>query len=370
MAALTAAFALLLEGAREADGRRWTVPSLERTWSLVVGGVLFGVAFECRFQTAIFALGLLAWLRVVGGASFAALGRIALGGTLSVLGGALIDRWGYGTWTFPPWTYFEANLLEGAASLFGSDPLLSYFWKLPANVFAPVVVTLLSLMLVAWLRCPRHPVTWVTLPFLVVHSLISHKEERFIFPIAVVSTALVTMALGPSFGPGRFATKFTAALARWGWEHRWRWPGKLVAFMSTTGMVLLAFFAIGWNHNVRFTRFLHDAIGNDVRATALPEIPLPAPAFHPPIYEIDKADPDEVARRIAAGQAREWLITDRSSLAGTNLEGHAVLVFSELPFFRYPAVADKERTLIDAYNARAPMKLRRLHFRSLYRIVP
>lgn len=371
MAALTAAFALVLRDAQPRDdGRKWTIPSLEHGWRLSLVGVLFGVAFECRFQTAFFALGLVAWLVVIGGARGGALARVVLGGVASVLVGALIDRWGYGTWTFPPWTYFQANLLEGAASLFGRDPLLSYFWMLSANIFAPVVLVLLALAVVAWLRSPRHPVTWVTLPFFVIHSLIAHKEERFLFPIAVVSTALVTMALGPSFGPGALA-KVTCRVARWGWERRWAWPGKVLAVVSTAGMVLLTFFAIGWNHNVRFTRFLHDSIGNEFYATALPEIPAPAPAFHSPVWEVDKADPEEIVRRIAAGQAREWLVTDRPSLqTGTILDSRAVLVFSELPFFRYPAIAERERQLIDAYNARAPMALRRLHFRSLYRIVP
>lgn len=370
MAALTLAFALLLDGALPTtDGRKWTVPALERVWPPLVGGLLCGLAFECRFQTAFFALGLMAWLRFVGRSSWGALGKMAAGGLVAVGIGALVDRWGYGVWTFPPWTYFQANLLEGAASLFGSDPPLAYFWMLPANLFAPIVLALLFLALLAWLRCPRHPITWVTLPFFVLHSLISHKEERFLFPIAVVSTALVTMALGPSFGPGRFAPSITKRLAEWGFAHRWRWPGKLLAVFSTAMMLLLTFFAIGWNHNVRFMRYVHDSIGGAFYATALPEVGLIPPAFHPPIYDVDKGDPEAIVRQIEAGTARPWLVTDRNRLeTGTSLDAHATLVFSELPFFDHPTVAERERKLIDAYNARAPKSLRRLHFRSLYRL--
>ena len=370
MAALTAGFALLLAGAAPSEaGRTWSVPMLSRHARLVLVGLLFGFAFEMRFQTALIVLGLLAWLRFVGRASFASLGRVALGGGLAVTLAALVDRWGYGEWTFPAWTYFEANLLEGAAGLFGSDPPLSYFWMLPANVFMPVVVALLVLAALAWLRCPRHPVTWATLPFFVAHNVIAHKEERFLFPIAVLSTAFVTMALGPSFGPGRFGARLTSRLATWGWSRRRAWPGKLLAITSMAGLVLLMFVPLGWHHNVRFTRFLHDSIGEELHATALPEIDLNLPAFHPRVYDVDKADPEEVVRRIEAGTARTWLISDRPILrTGTSLDTRATVVFSELPVFRDRELTERVMRAIDGYNASAPSFLRRLRYRTLYRV--
>ncbi|HVH47312.1 MAG TPA: hypothetical protein VM925_33485 [Labilithrix sp.] len=371
MGALTAAFALLLEGAEPADDARgWSVPALWSPLRNILAGFLFGIAFELRFQTAFFALGIVAWLALVGRSSLRALAGIALGGAFALACGALVDRWGYGAWSFPPWTYFQANVLDGAAGLFGSDPPFAYFWMLPANVFMPVVIALLALAILAWVRCPRHPVTWATLPFFVVHNLIAHKEERFLFPMAVVSTALVTMALGPSFGAQRDESR-VSRIAQWGWSKRRAVPSKVLALASTAGMLLLAFVPLGWNHNVRFTRFVHDTVGDEFHATALPEVDLALPAFHPLVYDLDKADPEELSRRIEARTAREWLVTDRPRLrTGTKLDAHAKLVFSELPLVHCPAVVEKEMALVDAYNAHAPASLRRLHFRSLYRIEP
>ena len=372
MAALTAGFSVLLSGAAPlAAGRAWAVPALSRQARLLLAGVLFGVAFEMRFQTALVALGLLAWLRLAGKASLVSLGSVALGGAFAVALCVLVDRWGYGAWTFPAWTYFQANVLEGAAGTFGSDPPLAYFWLLPANVFLPVVVALLLLALAAWLRCPWHPVTWATLPFFVGHNLIAHKEERFLFPIAVLSTAFVTMALGPSFGPGRFARGLTRRLAGWGWGHRRAWPGKLLASASTAGLIVLAFVPLGWHHNVRFTRFVHEHIGEELHATALPEIDLNLPAFHPRVYDVDKADPEELARRIEAGTARTWLIADRPILrTGTRLDTAVTVVFSELPVYRDRELTERVMRAVDAYNASAPSFMRRLRFRTLYRVGP
>ncbi len=369
----TIAWACLLEGATPGD-RLWVVPSLARgRWRrMVLAGFLFGLAFEMRFQTALIAAGVVLWLLVVGRApgevnrSGRWLAPLTSGGVLALVVGAFLDRWGYGVWTFPPWTYFRVNALEGVAAVFGTSPPFAYLWLLPANVFMPVVLALLVLALVAWFRCPRHPLTWATLPFFLVHNLVAHKEERFLFPIAILATGFVTMALGPSGGAGRFVDRLAAR----GWSIGRRWPGKLLATFSFAGMLLLAFVPLGWNHNVRFTRFLHDRFGREVHATMLTDADQHLPAFHPAVYDVDRATPEEVARRIEAGTAREWLIADHPVLRTNSplLDARAKLVFSELYGYRDPLFVERALGVVDAYNGSLGAVLRPLRFRSLYRI--
>ena len=353
MAAMTAGWALLLEGAtRTPPG--WSVPASVRRF--LGCGLLLGLAFELRFQTAFAAIGIAAWLAWFGGVGARKLGWLAVGGALAVGLGTVVDRWGYGRWTFTPWNYFETNILEGAAGIFGTDLPFAYFWMLPANVFLPVLVVFLLLAVLAWIRELRHPVTWATLPLFVVHGLVPHKEERFVFPIAILSTALVTMAIRPG-----------NRVSDWAWERRGRWPGKVLAVANVVPMLLLAFVPFGWNHHVRFDRFIHDTIGEELHATALPEIDLHLPPFHPAIYDVDKADPEEVARRVRAGTAREYLITDRPVLAtGVPEVDAATLVYSELP--GGPALRKRLFRWVEAYNARVQAPLRVLRFRTLYRL--
>jgi phosphatidylinositol glycan class B len=380
MAVLTAAWAILLRGATPSeDGRTWSVPSLAHPLRLVGVGLGLGFAFEIRFQTAFLAIGTLAWLALCASSSSAkersrAAGMLALGGLAAIGVGLLVDRWGYGEWTFPAWRYFQANVLEGAASSFGTDPPFAYLWMLPANVFLPALVALLVLAFMAWVRCPRHPVTWTTLPFFLVHNLLSHKEERFLFPMAIFATAFVTMALAPrdgpevrSFVPVRIRAS-VERLARWGWKRRGAWPAKLVSVTSFAAMALLAFVPLGWHHDVRFTRYLHERFGDEVHATILPEIELNLPAFHPRVYDVDKADLEELGRRIDAGTARPWLIAAQPILHLPLLEKHAHLVFCELPGYSDPELLARLMRIVDAYNAHAPPPLRQLHFRALYRI--
>lgn len=340
LAAVTAAFALLLEGAAPPS---WSLVARPRRLLLV--GFLFGIAFEARYHTAFITLAMLAWMRVFARASWRALGTVALGGVVAVLVGALADRWGYGEWTFPAWRYFQANIVEGAAAYFGSDPPFAFFWILPANVFFPIVIVFLALAVIAWWRERRHPITWATLPFFLVHNLIGHKEERFVFPIALLATALVTLALRSS---PRLWAMSRGALA------------KAVAAMSCALMLFLALYPLGWNHHVRFTRFVHDHVGDEFRAHALPEFELGLPAYHGRVYDVEKSEAALIAKRVDEGTAREWLVTDLPVLP-PELEGKATLVWTELPSFVDPS-------WVVSFNARAKAKLRRLEYRTLWKI--
>ena len=132
------------------------------------------------------------------------------------LGLGLVDRWGYGAWCFPAWAYLRINLLDRVASArFGTDPFYGYLYLLPANVFAPVVLVFMLALGLTWVRRPKHPVTWATLPYALVASALAHKEERLLFPMILVATSAVTLGLSPS----ERSTPVPGALrgvARWG----------------------------------------------------------------------------------------------------------------------------------------------------------
>lgn len=371
MAALMAGFALLLEGSSASDDeKRWTIPTLDRPWRASLVGLLFGLAFELRFQSIFFTLGLFAWVLVIGKPPLRTVGAAVLGGIVALALGSLVDRWGYGAWTFPAWSYFTANIVEGQAKQFGVEPPMAYFWLLPANLFMPLIVALLVAMIVAWVRCPRHPSTWASLPFFVVHNFVTHKEERFLFPLAILATGFVTMALGPSFGRAS-ALRVTEHIAAFGWSRRSGRIARLLAVASLVPQIFLAFVPLGWNHHVRFMRFVNRAFGDELHAMALLDVEPFLPAFHPLVYDVDRNSPEEIVRRLDAGTARSWLITDQPVLrTGTSLDARAVLVFSELPTFRFPGLVEPTVRLVDAYNARARPPLRRLRFRSLYRLDP
>lgn len=353
LAALTAGVALLLPAEEERERTVLRMLSV---------GALFGVAFEARFQTAFAAAGAVAWAALVARASARSLAAIVAGG-LAVVGlASLVDAWGYGEAAFPAFAYARTNLLEGAASLFGADPPFAYVWMSPANVLAPLVIVLLVLVPIAWWRHRRHLLTWTTLPFVLVHALLSHKEERFLFPVAVLACGMVVLAIAPGERPLRVAAFL--------WARRSGAVAKALAAYSLAGAALLAVVPLGWHHHVRFTRQVRPVFGDEMRVAALPDFDLGLPAFHPRVYDVEKLPAEELLRRIEAGTARAYLVADTPRLSTGNaaLDARLRLVASELPLWEDPVWGPRILAWTEAYDARARPPLRPLRYRSLYRV--
>ena len=347
MAAFTLGFAAALSRCR---GWRW------------LAGIAFGFAFEFRFQSALLAFGLLAWLVVIRGdrlrdlcwLAFAALGPVALG--------VVVDRWGYGAFTPTPWNYFKVNLLQGVASHYGTYPPFAYVYLVVPNVFAPVVVLWLIAFGLVIVRHPRHIVTWTTLPFFVVHCLLAHKEERFVFPMLVIATSFFVLGFGP--GSGR-----PNSMAAGVWRHRKGVAAKVVAGWNFAGMFLLAFHPLGWNHHAPFYRMLHDASIKDFHSYASISVGE-APPYTPAVFDVVTTTPEEIGDALAAHRARPYLVTPQPRLGTgvTVLDARATLVGSEMPGWQLDWCREALLKLTDAYNAVARPPLRRVEWWSLYRL--
>jgi phosphatidylinositol glycan class B len=165
-------------------------------------GALLGLAFEARFQSAFASLGLVAWVALVRRVPGSRLGALIAGGLGILAVAAFVDRWGYGAWCFPPLAYVRENVLHGVADSFGREPFWAYPVLVVVNVFGPsALLAVLALPVAAW-RFPRHAIVWAAVPFFLAHTLVAHKEERFLFPLVFLVPALVALAFaGPEAKP-------------------------------------------------------------------------------------------------------------------------------------------------------------------------
>ena len=162
---------------------------------LAAAGFLTGIAVAVRFPSAIFALGFFLWLWRQKKATAQQLLVFAMAGVLPTLLALAVDRWGYGYWTAPIWNYFRQNLVEGKSHEFGTDPLYAYLYLPSLNFLFPLSLAATATTLLAWYRWPHHLFTWMGVAYFVVHSLIAHKEARFLFPIAMLLPFLIPMAV-------------------------------------------------------------------------------------------------------------------------------------------------------------------------------
>ena len=329
---------------------------------LAVAGLLCGLAFESRYQTALLGLGLFAWLAIIARVRVPLLAAFLGGGLIALVLGTLADHWGYGGWTFPPFDYYHVNIVQGvAAKTFGREPGFAYLYLLPAQIFFAITLVLMAAMLAMWLRNPRHAVTWVTLPFVLTHVMIAHKEARFLFPLAILATAFPVLGLSPRLPLWR------ESFARlWGW--RKFLAAKAVTAISLLGMAYFAVYPFGVRPHMPMAKYLYRHDPGTVWSFAPPFQSYPI--FRPAGLQSKKLQNQaQLASLLEDGPVLLMSQTPMPPLlpAGT----HATLLYSEFPLARFgygQAGADYIRGYTDFAARHHFLKLLPLYWYTLYRV--
>jgi GPI mannosyltransferase 3 len=211
-----AGLCLLLDAASEAgaDARatwRWGGPPGPpgSMAAAAAAGLLWGFAFYFRYQIGFSIAGAGCWLLFVRRARPAVVAALASSFLVACAASALADRWLYDAWVFTPYEYVRANLIEGKAATFGVEPWWYYVGRILLFLLPPFSLALGGLLVAAVWYLRRHILVWATLPFLVGHSLIAHKEDRFLVPITYAVMPLLVLAAD------RLASGASATLERW-----------------------------------------------------------------------------------------------------------------------------------------------------------
>ncbi len=146
-------------------------------------GILLGLSFLFRFQAGIVIATIGCWLLIKDKISLINIAMISLGFIFIFFLGVISDFFFYGNLTITPWNYFYVNLIEGVASNFGVSPFYFYFQEIYFKSFIPFGVLIFTSIIIAIIKKREELIFWIVLIFIISHSLISHKEFRFIFPI-------------------------------------------------------------------------------------------------------------------------------------------------------------------------------------------
>jgi phosphatidylinositol glycan class B len=176
-------------------------------------GVLFGLAFDFRFQLALADVPVVAWMALRGSRRWRDVTRVSLGAVVAVGLGVLVDRWFYGDSVLTSWRYVQINLLHGKAAEFGVMPWWFYGTTTFVSAVPPISVVLLALAAVGAWQQRRHPLTWAVAVFVLGHSVLGHKELRFLFPMILPVLWLVVCGWG-HLQSWRRVSRTTAALIR------------------------------------------------------------------------------------------------------------------------------------------------------------
>jgi phosphatidylinositol glycan class B len=160
-----------------------TLLNRDKGKNLFFVGFFFGLAFLFRFQSALFSAGIYLFLITV---KREKIPRLAISMTAFILVtclGVVIDYWLYEKIVLSAYNYFTANIVQDIASSFGTAP---WYYLVTASVkraFYPLGILIWSATAIVAVARPKELIIWGIIPFVLVHSMIPHKEIRFLFPL-------------------------------------------------------------------------------------------------------------------------------------------------------------------------------------------
>jgi GPI mannosyltransferase 3 len=161
----------------------------------MAAGLFFGIAFFIRFQVAFAIGGFVAWSILINKTNWKYIMLLAISILMAIGINILIDHWFYRAWTFTPFNYYYANIIQHKAASFGVNPWWYYFYAFFIAAAPPISVILLILFFVGTFKNLKDSLLWVIIPFIVPHFFIGHKELRFLFPVTFIFTYCSALGL-------------------------------------------------------------------------------------------------------------------------------------------------------------------------------
>ncbi len=154
--------------------------------AIVGAGFLLGLSISFRFQMGLCVFGLFLWLVFIRKMARSKLLFLTIGGLGAFFLLMICDFWFYGEWVCTPFNYLMKNVIRADHSQFGTAPWWSYLSDLWVYLNPVTLLFLLLGILSMFSKHRNHVLWWIVIPFITVHSLIDHKEFRFLFPIVFV----------------------------------------------------------------------------------------------------------------------------------------------------------------------------------------
>ncbi len=162
-------------------------------WFLI--GVMFGCSFYFRFQMAFAILGVGIWLVFFYKISLKKITALTIAFLIICIANTCIDTWFYNEFVITPWRYFASNIIDNKASNWGVTPCWFYITGFLQQAAPPLSLALLLFIIVGILQNKTHFFSIAFLVFIIGHSIIGHKEMRFMYPIIIIANYLAALGV-------------------------------------------------------------------------------------------------------------------------------------------------------------------------------
>jgi phosphatidylinositol glycan class B len=192
--------------------------------------------------------GLFLWLIFIRKEKISHLLYLISGGVVVLIACFLLDSWYYGNWVSAPWNYFKSNMIDGIASHFGVSPWYFYLDTILSRSTPLIGLIILLALTVFLVRKYRNPIAWCIVPYLLVHTLIPHKELRFLFPVAFFLPFILV------FTWQEIPEKWTTGIIK----QAILYPILAVALIINAGGLVILAFKPASNGNMAMLQYLHN----------------------------------------------------------------------------------------------------------------
>jgi len=218
----------------------------KESYYALLSGLFLGASYAARYQLALMVAFLWFWGIFSKKVSYKALTLSAFTIAIGIIGSVAIDYLGYGKWTFAPQNLFTSNFTDGRLEGTGLSPWWYYFKKTFLNGIPLISGPIILATLLGWKKFWRHPLTWATLPIIIFHTIIGHKELRYIFPVIILAPLYVGLLIN------EYSDKFTVLWSK-------GWARNLIKFtVGLNFLILVISIFRPANPAVNFYKFIYD----------------------------------------------------------------------------------------------------------------
>lgn len=164
---------------------------LTKHYSLL--GLLLGASILFRYQSALLVVGTMLWFILIDKIKLKNLMIITYSIIIMLIMGFFLDHWLYGNFPLTLYNYFFQNIIKGVASNYGISPWYQYIIYIIKSTGPFGILIFISCLLMVCHQ-PKNVIFWAIIPFILIHSLIPHKELRFLFPLVYLVPLILTLA--------------------------------------------------------------------------------------------------------------------------------------------------------------------------------
>ena len=172
-------------------------------------GVLLGLAFVLRFHIVFLIATFALWLILTKKFSFKKFSLIGFGILAAGIIGWQVDSWGYGESVVSWVNYIQFSFSSHIQSTILPSPWYQYFKYMLVRGVPPFGLIYFIAFLFLGFKHRTHWLFWFFIVYVGIHSLIGHKEVRYLYPLYLLAPIALSLWLDDRMERGKSFKQFT-----------------------------------------------------------------------------------------------------------------------------------------------------------------